>query len=70
MKYQKREEIVKYHIPEMTSGSLPKEALAIIEQCDTSFIAARHLASDPQEIDDMDVNHRGGNKGFTFFKCR
>jgi len=47
----------------MTSGSLPREALAIIEQCDSSFLAARHLASDPGEVDDMDVNHRGGKPG-------
>ena len=63
MKYQKREGIVKYHIPEMLSGSLPHEALAIIEQCDSAFLAARHLASDSSEIDDMDLNHRGGKPG-------
>ena len=47
----------------MTGGSLPREALEIIEQCDTVFLAARHLAAIPKEIDDMDVNHRGGKPG-------
>jgi len=48
----------------MTSGTLPKEALGIIEQADTTFLAARHLAANKTEEDDMDVNHRGGNPGF------
>jgi uncharacterized protein len=47
----------------MTSGSLPREALETIEQCDTVFLAARHLAATSKEIDDMDVNHRGGKPG-------
>jgi hypothetical protein len=47
----------------MTGGSLPIEALEIIEQSDTVFLAARHLAANPKEIDDMDVNHRGGKPG-------
>jgi hypothetical protein len=63
MKYQRRQGVIKYHVPEMTGGSLPHEALATIEQCDSSFMAARHLAADPKEIDDMDVNHRGGKPG-------
>jgi hypothetical protein len=50
----------------MTGGSLPREALAIIEQADTVFLAARHLAGNPKEIDDMDVNHRGGKQGLSF----
>ena len=50
----------------MTGGSLPREALEIIEQADTVFLAARHLAANPQEIDDMDVNHRGGKPGTHF----
>lgn len=55
--------MIKYQVPEMTGGSLPREALEIIEQCDTVFLAARHLAANPEEIDDMDVNHRGGKPG-------
>ena len=47
----------------MTGGSLPKEALEIIEQADTVFLAARHLAVDSEETDSMDVNHRGGRPG-------
>jgi uncharacterized protein len=52
----------------MTSGSLPREALEIIEQCDTAFLAARHLAAASGEKDDMDVNHRGGKPGNSFSK--
>jgi hypothetical protein len=47
----------------MTTGSLPKEALDTIEQCDSVFMAARHFAAAPTEIDDIDVNHRGGKAG-------
>lgn len=39
------------------------EALETIEQCDTVFLAARHFAVFPGEINDMDVNHRGGKPG-------
>jgi uncharacterized protein len=56
--------VIKYQVPEMTGGSLPQEALEIIEQADTVFLAARHLAHNAKEINDMDVNHRGGNPGF------
>lgn len=55
--------MVKYQIPDMTTGSLPKEALDIIEQCDGVFLSARHLAANREEIDDMDINHRGGKPG-------
>jgi len=48
----------------MTGGSLPEVALEIINQADTVFLAARHLAHNTTEINDMDVNHRGGNPGF------
>jgi hypothetical protein len=47
----------------MAKESLPQEALKIIEQCDTVFLAARHLAANSTEIDDMDINHRGGKQG-------
>jgi hypothetical protein len=63
MKYQKREGVVKYQVPDMTTGSLPREALEIIEQSDGVFLAARHLAANPKEVDDMDLNHRGGKPG-------
>jgi hypothetical protein len=65
IKYHKRDGIVKYKVPEMTTGSLPKEALDTIEQCDSVFMAARHLAATPTEIDDIDVNHRGGKTGLS-----
>ena len=65
IKYQKREGSVRYQVPDMTEGSLPREAVEIIEQCDGIFLAARHLAADPQEVDDMDLNHRGGKPGTT-----
>jgi hypothetical protein len=57
--------MIKYQVSEMTGESLPREALEIIEQCDTVFLAARHLAADPKEVDDMDVNHRGGKPGMS-----
>jgi len=63
IKYQKRQGVVKYQVPEMTGGSLPREALETIEQCDGVFLAARHLAANSKEHDDMDVNHRGGKPG-------
>jgi uncharacterized protein len=47
----------------MTAGSLPREAIETIQQCDTVFMAARHLAGTADEVDDMDVNHRGGVPG-------
>jgi uncharacterized protein len=56
---------VKYKVPEMTTGSLPKEALDTIEQCDSIFMAARHFAANPSEMDDVDVNHRGGKAGLS-----
>lgn len=65
IKYQKREGSVRYQVPDMTEGSLPREASEIIEQCDGIFLAARHLAADSQEVDDMDLNHRGGKPGTT-----
>jgi uncharacterized protein len=49
----------------MTTGSLPQEALDTIGQCDTVFMAARHLAANPSEVDDIDVNHRGGKAGLS-----
>jgi uncharacterized protein len=64
IKYHKREGVIKYQVPDMTEGSLPREALEIIEQCDGVFLAARHLAATPKEVDDMDINHRGGKPGF------
>ena len=57
---------MKYQVPEMTDNNLSREALEIIEQCDSVFLAARHLASNPNEIDDMDVNHRGGTARYFF----
>jgi hypothetical protein len=47
----------------MTGGSLPKDALEVIEQADSVLLAARHLAANSNEIDDMDVNNRGGKPG-------
>jgi len=47
----------------MSTGNLPREAIETIQQCDTVFMAARHLAAASDEIDDMDVNHRGGKPG-------
>lgn len=47
----------------MTTGGLPRDALDLIRQADTTFLAARHLAATPDETDDMDVNHRGGRPG-------
>lgn len=61
--YVKRDGVVKYHVPEMIDGSLPKEVLDIIDQCDGVFLAARHLAANSKEKDDMDLNHRGGKPG-------
>ena len=55
--------MVKYQVPEMSTGSLPRECLETIRQCDTVFMAARHLAATSDEVDDMDVNHRGGTSG-------
>jgi len=49
----------------MTSESLPREALEIIEQADSVLLAARHLAANSKEIDDMDVNNRGGKPGMS-----
>ena len=63
IKYQKRRGTVKYQVPDMATGSLPREALETIEQCDGVFLAARHLAANPREVDDMDLNHRGGKPG-------
>jgi hypothetical protein len=63
MKYIQREGKVKYHVPDMTSGRLPQEAVDIIAQCDAVLISARHLAKDPSETSDMDTNHRGGKPG-------
>jgi len=63
IKYHPREGVVRYQVPDMTEGSLPREALEIIEQCDGVFLAARHLAAEPKEVDDMDLNHRGGKPG-------
>jgi hypothetical protein len=70
MEFKGRKAVVKHKVPDMTSGSLPKEALEIIEQADTVFLAARHLAANPEEIDDMDVNHRGGKPGTNIFLTR
>jgi uncharacterized protein len=64
MKYKPRVPTVKYHASDMKEGRLPQEALDIIEQTDAVLIAARHLAKTSREINDMDVNHRGGNPGF------
>jgi hypothetical protein len=47
----------------MIAGSLPMETIETIQQCDTVFMAARHLAGNADEVDDMDVNHRGGVPG-------
>jgi len=55
--------VIKYDVPQVKDGSLPTEALEIIDQCDSVFITARHLASTPSEVDDMDANHRGGKPG-------
>jgi len=63
MEYINRSGVIKYDVSDMSSGSLPQEALDIIEQSDAVFLAARHLAANPGEIDDMDVNHRGGKPG-------
>jgi hypothetical protein len=52
-------------MPEMTDGSLPKEALESIDQADSVLLAARHLAANSNEIDDMDVNNRGGKPGMS-----
>jgi hypothetical protein len=49
----------------MTGGSLPKEALEIIDQADSVLLAARHLAANSTEIDDMDANNRGGKPGMS-----
>jgi hypothetical protein len=57
--------VVKYQVSEMTGGSLPKEALEIIDQADSVLLAARHFAADSKEIDDMDVNNRGGRPGMS-----
>ena len=63
IQYQKRNGVIKYQVRDMTTGSLPREALETIEQCDGIFLAARHLAANPKEVDDMDLNHRGGKPG-------
>jgi uncharacterized protein len=47
----------------MADGRLPQDALDTIDQADAVFLAARHLAGNPKEIDDMDLNHRGGKPG-------
>jgi hypothetical protein len=65
MKYLKRTGKIKYQVLDMTNGSLPREALEIIEQCDAVLLAARHFAHNAKEIDDMDVNHRGGKPGIS-----
>lgn len=57
--------MVKYQVPEMTGGGLPKEALEIIDQADSVLLAARHLAANSTEINDMDVNNRGGKPGMS-----
>ena len=57
--------MVKYQVPEMADGSLPKEALEIIDQADSVLLTARHLAANSNEIDDMDVNNRAGKPGMS-----
>lgn len=65
MKYLKRKGEIKHQVLDTTNGNLPREALEIIEQCDAVLLAARHFAHHANEIDDMDVNHRGGKPGIS-----